>query len=132
VRQVLDTIWKNASDGIPGNDDLGEMPSWAIFAAIGMYPKIPGRAELVLGSPLFARIEIHRKNEDVVITRSGAGPDSPYVREVRVDGQSTSKTWLPESFAARGGRVEFQMSEIPSKSWGVKTADAPPSFGSPE
>jgi putative alpha-1,2-mannosidase len=53
VRYVLDHVWKNAPDGVPGNDDLGEMSSWAVFAALGMYPEIPGHAEFVLGSPLF-------------------------------------------------------------------------------
>jgi len=38
---------------MPGNDDLGEMSSWYVWSAIGMYPEIPGRAELVLGSPLW-------------------------------------------------------------------------------
>jgi predicted alpha-1,2-mannosidase len=132
VRQVLDTIWKNAPDGIPGNDDLGEMSSWAVFAAMGMYPEIPGRAELVLGSPLFERITLHRENGDVVITRTGAGLDSPYVSGVRINGQSTSKTWLPESFAAQGGRVDFEMSPEPNKTWGTSPGDAPPSFAPPQ
>jgi len=132
VRQVLDTIWKNAPDGIPGNDDLGEMSSWAVFAAMGMYPEIPGRAELVLGSPLFSRITLHRNNGDVVITRTGAPLDFPYVRAVKVNGQATSRTWLPETFAARGGRVDFEMSAQPDRNWGTGASDAPPSFAPPE
>jgi predicted alpha-1,2-mannosidase len=127
IRQVLDTIWKNAPDGIPGNDDLGEMSSWAVFAAMGMYPEIPGRAELVLGSPLFARVKLHRKGGDVEIVRQG-GPDSPYVRAVKVNGRATSKTWLPESFAAQRGRVEFEIAPAPDKTWGTGADDAPPSF----
>lgn len=130
VRQVLDTVWKNAPDGIPGNDDLGEMSSWAVFAAMGMYPEIPGRAELVLGSPLFSRITLHRKGGDVVIVRRG--PDSPYVHGVKVNGRPTSKTWVAESFAAHGGRVEFEMSATPDESWGTGAGDEPPSFGAPE
>jgi putative alpha-1,2-mannosidase len=37
--------------GIPGNDDLGSMSSWYVWAAMGLYPGIPGRADL-LGSDL--------------------------------------------------------------------------------
>jgi predicted alpha-1,2-mannosidase len=129
VRQVLDTIWKNAPNGIPGNDDLGEMSSWAVFAAMGMYPEIPGRAELVLGSPLFARVTLHRKDGDVQILRIGEKSESPYVRGVKVNGQRSSKTWLPESFAEHGGRVEFEVSPSPDKTWGTRPDDAPPSFG---
>lgn len=132
VRQVLDTIWKNAPDGIPGNDDLGEMSSWAVFASMGMYPEIPGVADLVLGSPLFSRIALHRAGGDLVVTRSGAALDSPYVRGVKVNGKATSKTWLPESFVLHGGRVDFEMSRTPDTAWGTAAEDAPPSFAPPQ
>jgi len=129
VRQVLNTIWKNAPDGIPGNDDLGEMSSWAVFASMGLYPEIPGRAELVLGSPLFTRVTLHRAGGDVRIEARGAAANAPYVRAVKVNGKASSKTWLPESFALGGGRLEFDLSETPDKSWGVGKGDEPPSFG---
>jgi predicted alpha-1,2-mannosidase len=129
VRQVLDTIWKNAPDGIPGNDDLGEMSSWAVFASMGIYPEIPGRAELVLGSPLFSKITIHRAEGDVHIVAKSAAPDTSYVRGVRVNGKPSSKTWLPESFAVKGGTLEFDLTNTPDKNWGVNRGDEPPSFG---
>ncbi len=129
VRQVLNTIWKNEPSGIPGNDDLGEMSSWAVFASMGIYPEIPGRAELVLGSPLFSRVTIHRKEGDVHILAPGATTDKFYVHRVRVNGKASSKTWLPESFALKGGTLEFDLSDTPDKSWGVNPGDEPPSFG---
>jgi alpha-1,2-mannosidase, putative len=129
VRQVLDTIWKNEPNGIPGNDDLGEMSSWAVFASMGIYPEIPGRAELVLGSPLFSKVTIHRAEGDVDILAKAAAPDTFYVRGVRVNGKPSSKTWLPESFAVRGGTLEFDLTDTPDKDWGVHRGDEPPSFG---
>ncbi len=131
VRQVLNTIWVNAPNGIPGNDDLGEMSSWAVFAYMGLYPEIPGRAELVLASPLFRTVTVHRKGGDVHIEAKEAGTNAPYVRGVKVNGKPSSKTWLPESFALTGGRLEFDLGETPDKSWGVMQGDAPPSFGAP-
>lgn len=128
VRQVLNTIWKNQPDGIPGNDDLGEMSSWAVFACMGIYPEIPGRAELVLGSPLFTKATVHRKGGDVTIVAKGAETNKPYVRALRVNGKESSKTWLPESFALKGGTLEFELDEQPTKSWGVHAGDEPPSF----
>jgi predicted alpha-1,2-mannosidase len=129
VRQVLNTIWKNAPNGIPGNDDLGEMSSWAVFASMGIYPEIPGRAELVLGSPVFSKITIHRAEGDIRIIAKSAAPDKFYVRGVRVNGKASSKTWLPESFALKGGTLEFELGNEPNKSWGVNRGDEPPSFG---
>jgi putative alpha-1,2-mannosidase len=128
-RAFLNTIWKNAPDGIPGNDDLGEMSSWAVFAMMGFYPEIPGRAELVLGSPLFTSVTVHRANGDVHVIVPAAATNTPYVQAVKVDGKPSSKTWLPESFALKGGTLEFDLSNTPSKSWGTHPGDEPPSFG---
>ena len=128
VRKVLNTIWTNAPQGMPGNDDLGEMSSWYIWSAIGMYPEIPGRAELVLGSPLFPSIVIHRPGRDIVIKALGAATNAPYVQTLRVNGRSTTKTWLPESFVEHGGKLTFQMGATPNKNWGTSPQDAPPSF----
>ncbi len=125
VRQVLDTLWKNAPDGIPGNDDLGEMSSWAVWAMLGLYPEIPGRAELVLGSPLFAKATVRRPGGDVTITASGNGP---YVRTLSVDGKPWDKNFLPESFALRGGSLGFVLGAAPDKSRGAQAGAAPPSF----
>jgi predicted alpha-1,2-mannosidase len=128
VRYVLDHVWKNAPDGVPGNDDLGEMSSWAVFAALGMYPEIPGRAEFVLGSPLFPGIVVHRAQGDVEIHAPAADANHLYITRLMVNGRPQTKTWLPESFALRGGSLDFTLSQSPDKNWGVGTDDAPPSF----
>jgi predicted alpha-1,2-mannosidase len=128
VRQVLNTIWRNAPDGIPGNDDLGEMSSWAVFASLGLYPEIPGRAELVIGSPLFPGITVHRPGGDVHIVAEGAAPNAPYVQSISVNGAAYTRTWLPESFARDGGTLHFELGSQPDKSWGTAKDAAPPSF----
>jgi putative alpha-1,2-mannosidase len=128
VRRVLNTIWTNTPKGMPGNDDLGEMSSWYVWSAMGMYPEIPGRAELVLGSPLFSEIRIHRPAHDIVIKSKGAATDAPYVRAFKINGKATSKTWLPESFVSHGGTLQFDLSSTPDKEWGTGADDAPPSF----
>jgi len=98
---------------MPGNEDLGEMSSWAVFASLGLYPEIPGRAELVLGSPLFPRAVIHRSGGDVIINGHGAATDAPYVESLKVNGKPQAKTWLPESFAEHGGVLDFDLSTGP-------------------
>jgi putative alpha-1,2-mannosidase len=113
---------------MPGNDDLGEMSSWYFWSAIGMYPEIPGRAELVLGSPLFSRITIRRTAGDIVIRANGAGTNSPYIQSLKVNGANSTKTWLPESFVERGGTIEYELGTSPNRSWGIQPDDAPPSF----
>ncbi len=128
VRKVLNSIWTNSPRGMPGNDDLGEMSSWYVWSAIGMYPEIPGRAELVLGSPLFTAIHIRRPAGDIVVKARNAGTNAPYVQSLKVNGKTTTKTWLPERFVDHGGTLEFELGATPNKQWGTSAKDAPPSF----
>ena len=128
VRRVLDTLWVDAPQGVPGNDDLGAMSGWAVWAALGLYPEAPGRAELVLGSPWFPRVVVHRPLGDVTIVAQGGGAGRPYVQALRVDGRASDRPWLPESFALHGGRLDFTLAAKPDPAWGAAPSVRPPSF----
>ncbi len=41
VRRLLTEMYKNAPDGIIGNDDCGQMSAWFLFSALGFYPVDP-------------------------------------------------------------------------------------------
>lgn len=130
VRQVLNTLWKDAPNGIPGNDDLGAMSSWYVWAAMGLYPGIPGRAELFVSAPLFSKIVIRRANgKRITINADGAATDMGYVQKLLVNGREASRAWLPESFARDGGTLTFTLGVAPVEGWGSAPGDAPPSFG---
>ena len=129
VRAAMKQIWTDAPNGISGNDDLGEMSSWYVWAALGMYPLYPGRAELVLGSPLFEDVTINGGGVRTTIHAKGAGMDAPYIASLSVNGKPDAHAWLPASFATTGGRLDFTLSKTAQKSWGAKPQDAPPSFG---
>lgn len=132
VRQALITLWSDAPYGIPGNDDLGAMSAWYVWAALGMYPGIPGRAELLLASPLFPRVDIARGNGiAIAIDAPNARAGAPFVSGLLVDGRPSSRPWLPETFAARGGTLSYELSSRARTAWGRDPADAPPSFPPP-
>lgn len=129
TRRAVNQLFGPGPNGLMGNDDLGQMSSWYVWAAMGLYPAIPGRAELVLNSPLFEEITITRPGGGpIVIKAPGASASTPYVTGVSVNGKARTRTWLPESFATGGGTVEFALSGTPDTTWGTGPADAPPSF----
>ena len=128
VRQIVNRLWANTPGGITGNDDLGTMSAWYVWAALGMYPQVPSRADLVLASPLFPRIEITRGNgTKITIDAPGAGATSMYVQGLRVDGVTSGKPWLPARFVTAGGTLDYSLGKVPSK-WGSRPTDAPPSL----
>ncbi|MFE2132546.1 GH92 family glycosyl hydrolase [Streptomyces sp. NPDC059466] len=129
VRAAMSRLWSTQPGGIPGNDDLGEMSSWYVFSALGMYPQVPSRAELVLSSPLFTHVKIARPGgNDIVIRAAGAAADAPYVQSLKVDGRTTGRPWLPASFVRDGGTLDYTLSGTPNRTWGSDPAAAPPSF----
>ncbi|MFI9246816.1 GH92 family glycosyl hydrolase [Streptomyces sp. NPDC053086] len=124
VRAAMRRLWTTRPGGIPGNDDLGAMSAWYVFSALGMYPQVPSRAELVLASPLFDRIEIDRPHgNDISIRATGAAADAPYIRSLKVNGRAGDRPWLPASFVRDGGRLDYTLSSVPDRGWG---ADSPP------
>ncbi|HEY3682193.1 MAG TPA: GH92 family glycosyl hydrolase [Streptosporangiaceae bacterium] len=130
VKRARTTLYKPTPDGLVGNDDLGTMSAWYVWASLGMYPAIPGRAEMVLNGPAFPKIEIRRTSgQKVTINAPGSNPATPYVRSLKVDGKSSGRLWLPESFARNGGRLDYTMAAQPNTALGAGEAAEPPSFG---
>lgn len=129
VRTALNQIWINSPGGISGNDDLGSMSAWYVFSALGLYPLYPGRAELILGSPLFPKATISRPGATTTILGNGAATQSPYVQSLTYNGKPWSRSWLPASFVAKGGSLVFALSDHPNTAWGAADGDIPPSFG---
>jgi predicted alpha-1,2-mannosidase len=129
IRQVLTTLWSATPGGIPGQDDLGAMSAWYVWSAIGLHPLTPGRAELLLSSPLFPQVIVHRGNgRTITVTGTGASATNKYVQSLTVNGVASTRPWLPESFVANGGTLGFTLGATPNTSWGSAPADAPPSF----
>ncbi|MGW5045151.1 GH92 family glycosyl hydrolase [Streptomyces griseoluteus] len=127
VRAAMRQLWSTGPGGIPGNDDLGAMSAWYVFSAMGMYPQVPSRSELVLASPLFERVEIDRpQGDDISIRAEGAAADAPYVQSLKVDGRPSDRAWLPASFVRDGGRLDYRLGTTPNRTWGAQTP--PPSF----
>ena len=58
LHRLLQKYFKNAPDGIPGNDDTGTMSAWAIFNMMGFYPDCPGEPAYTLSTPVFDKVTI--------------------------------------------------------------------------
>ncbi|WP_307783565.1 GH92 family glycosyl hydrolase [Streptomyces spinoverrucosus] len=129
VRRAVNTLYGPGPDGEAGNDDLGTMSSWYVWSALGMYPQVPGRAELVLASPLFPAVTVHRDGgRSITIKAPGADTDTRYVHALKVNGTPSSRAWLPESFVRDGGTLDYTLGDTPDRTWGAAPEDAPPSF----
>lgn len=128
VRRIQTQLWSNSPGGIPGNDDGGEMSSWYVFSAIGLYPEITAVGGFVIGSPLFSAVTLTLPSGHALqIDATGAADNHPFVQSLTLDGVSTTNLWIPWGRVQNGANLNFSLGAAAS-SWGANPQDAPPSF----
>lgn len=133
VREIMTHLYLPQPGGEPGNDDLGALSSWYVWAAIGLYPATPGTSELTLGAPLFPQITISLAGgRQLRINAPGAGPEAPYVTGLTFNGARWGKAWLPAAVVHAGGTLAFTLSAAPDPSWGSGHGAAPASYSQGE
>ena len=132
VRRILDEQYANRPDGLMGTDDLGSLSAWYVWAALGLYPEIPGVGGFVLGSPLFPRTVVRMGNgRSLTINAANAGALGTYVDGMAIDSQPSTSTWLPLTRLTQDTVVDTVLAPTPNPAWGSAPEDAPPSFGAP-
>ena len=130
VRDIQDSLWRDAPGGMAGNDDLGAMSAWYVWSALGMYPMTPGTATLALGSPMFPSTAITLPGGGTLtITGAGASPGNPYVQAATWDGAAWTRAYVPAAAITSGGTLAFSLGGNPDRSWAAAAGDAPPSYG---
>ena len=133
------TCTHRTPNGEPGNDDLGALSSWYVWAAIGMYPETPGTADLVLASPLFSHVTIAlgERAHASRSTRPRASAANRYVQSLHVCGMTRASglrlAHVRVPVAARVGAHVRRAPAVhavgsPNHSWGTAPAAAPPSI----
>ena len=126
---ILDQYYTTASDGEPGNDDLGAMSSWAVWSMLGLYPETPGSPVLVTTTPTFASATIHLGDGHVLTVKATQEqPGAGYISSMHVDGKVSERTWLPGRMATAGGTVTETLVDRAANGWGTAPSDAPPSY----
>ncbi|GAA1705456.1 GH92 family glycosyl hydrolase [Fodinicola feengrottensis] len=129
VRQVQDQIWTDAPGGLAGNDDLGEMSSWYVFSALGMYPETPGTADLALGSPLFSQAVITLPSGNTLtINAPQAADNAPYVQSASWNGTAWNNAYAPTAALTSGGTFAVTEGTSANTSWASGSTAAPPSY----
>jgi len=124
IHRVLNEMYSSEPNGLPGNDDLGTMGSWYVFASIGLYPMIPGIGGFSVNAPQFEEISIDFPNGKFEIT--GGSLDNPYIKSLQLNGQNKKTTWILWEEVKNGGVLRFKTSKKINYNWGMNTLS--PSF----
>lgn len=111
IHKIMGTMYRNAPDGLCGNDDCGQMSAWYMFSALGFYPVCPGTTEYAIGSPCVSKATVALPNgKTLTITAKGLSEKNIYVKSVTLNGKSLKGMFLSHSQLMEGGNLEFGMS----------------------
>lgn len=132
VRDTLDRLFvgEEVGQGYLGDDDNGELSAWYVLSSMGLYPLTNGNGVTAIGTPLFEKVTIHRDDgHTITILALGVSRENKYVQSLSVNGVEQTATYLmPEVLQRETVTLEFTMGTTPSKTWGMKGADMPPSI----
>ena len=129
TREIMDKLYNPNADAYCGDEDNGQTSAWYVFSAMGFYPVCPGTKQYAMGSPLFQKILVKLENgKTIQIEAPDNNKQTRYVKDVKVNGKSVSRTWLEHDELTQGATIKFQMSSKPNTKRGTDEKDAPYSF----
>ena len=129
LRQTMDRMYRPTPDGYCGDEDNGQTSAWYVFSSLGFYPVCPGSDQYVLGSPLIRKARIHLENgKEIVITASDNRADTPYVKELKLNGKTYGKNYLRYGDLQKGAVLNFRMDNKPDRKRGIGIQAYPYSY----
>ncbi len=106
VHQIMTEFYKNAPDGLIGNEDCGQMSAWYVLSAMGFYQVTPATDFYNTGTPLFEETKIHTENgKSFVIAAPGANAGRYYVSKISTGSEIRYTDIL------NGGIMNFTLSD---------------------
>jgi predicted alpha-1,2-mannosidase len=104
---ILNNLYGMGSNGLElsGMDDAGEMSSWYVFSALGLYPFSATDPEYIVTVPLFDEVKWKTSTGKVLtITRPGQGRA---LTSIKVNGQEIKGYFVPNNLFTNGGHIEM-------------------------
>lgn len=106
IDEILDTMYGIGPEGLAmcGMDDAGEMSSWYVFGALGLYPLSPADPEYIVTVPVFKEVQWNlTSGKKLTITNPNGGRN---LKDIKVDGKKINGYYIPHDLFVKGGKVE--------------------------
>lgn len=121
IDRVLKEQYRDAPDGLSGNEDCGQMSAWYILNAMGFYQVCPGKPVYSIGRPFFDKVTINLPgdNKTFTILTKNNSKDNKYIQSATLNGKELNVPFIEHKDIAAGGTLEITLTNQPTK-WGVK------------
>ena len=127
IHQVMDLVFSDTVNGIPGDEDGGGMSSFVVFSMMGFFPVTPGIPIYAIGSPFFEKTTITLPDgKTFTVKAKYYSEDNKYIQSARLNGKVMDRSWFTHEELTAGGVLELVMGPEPNKDWGKE--NLPQSF----
>jgi predicted alpha-1,2-mannosidase len=110
LQRTLSQNFSTAPGGLPGNDDLGAMSAWYVWAALGLYPTAPGVGGFTVNPPVFGQVELHLDSGHVIrVTSDQKSPGAGAIRALTLDGVAIQKPWVSWAKLEQAKELHFSV-----------------------
>ncbi|MFS4417925.1 GH92 family glycosyl hydrolase [Maribacter sp. 2307ULW6-5] len=111
IRQILEGQYQNAPNGHCGNEDCGQMSSWYVLSALGLYPVNPAQGVYDLGIPLYEKAVVDVGNGKPLTIVAQGGVEKPFVKCVSLNGKTLNRSYVTHRELQAGGTLTFFMTD---------------------
>ena len=114
VQQLMHTAFSTARDGLPGNDDMGALSSWYVFATLGMFPVSQADAGLALSTPQFPAATVWLGKHRLRILTDQDASTAPFIQSLRANGTDQTRSWLQLDTLRATNGLRYALSTTPA------------------
>ena len=120
VHKILNDMYYSSPTGIVGNEDCGQMSSWYVLSAIGLFDINPGDPYYVIQTPLVNKASLKLENgNSFSIKKTGIENDEIYIAKVELNGKVMDRNYLHIDEIMKGGELVVYTTSDTSNSWSI-------------
>ncbi len=114
ARRIYSEFYRNADDGLCGNEDAGQMSAWYVLSALGFYEVEPASTRYWFGAPAFEEVELKVAGGTFKVKAAGLSATNRYIQSVTLNGKPLAAPFIEHSDIVGGGELVFRMGSEPA------------------
>ncbi|MDI9359089.1 MAG: GH92 family glycosyl hydrolase [Phycisphaerales bacterium] len=112
AREICKKFYTTNPDGLPGNEDCGQMSAWYVLTALGFHPFCPADGKLYFGSPLITDAVIDLQNgKSFSIKVENNNERNKYIKSMELNGNLYTKDYIDYLTIENGGTLKIVMGD---------------------
>ncbi|HEX5219933.1 MAG TPA: GH92 family glycosyl hydrolase [Verrucomicrobiae bacterium] len=95
-----------------GMDDAGEMSSWYVFTAMGIYPYSPADTDYIISVPIFDEVKMKLNDKTLTIAKKGSGTK---ITEITYGGRKLDNFSISHDELSKGKKLLINAAQADTK-----------------